>query len=241
MQKYLYEDLYNLEETHWWHIAKRNLMISLLKNNLSGNQNRILDIGCGTGKNLEVLERFGVSFGIDSSPQAILYCKKRGIKNVVKGNIERMPFTRESFDAITALDVLEHVDDQEALKEVHRVLKRGNVLIITVPAYPELWSKWDEVLNHKRRYAKKQLENLLKENGFKILKISYAFSFLFLPALIVRLIKKRIYKNHYPSDFQISNRPINFLLTGISAIEKFFIVKIGVPFGTSLIAVALKN
>ena len=172
MQKYLYEDLYNLEETHWWHIAKRNLMISLLKNNLSGNQNRILDIGCGTGKNLEVLERFGVSFGIDSSPQAILYCKKRGIKNVVKGNIERMPFTRESFDAITALDVLEHVDDQEALKEVYRVLKRGNVLIITVPAYPELWSKWDEVLNHKRRYAKKQLENLLKENGFKILKIA---------------------------------------------------------------------
>lgn len=92
MQKYLYDDLYNLEEIHWWHKAKRNLVSSLMKQNFSGNRNKILDVGCGTGKNLESFAKFGNVWGIDSAKEAVTYCKKREIKNVTLGNVEKIPF-----------------------------------------------------------------------------------------------------------------------------------------------------
>lgn len=240
MQKYLYADLYNLEETHWWHRTKRNLVSYFLKQNLSDNRSKILDVGCGTGKNLEVFSKFGNVWGIDNSNEAIIFCKRRGLKKVVKGNIEKMPFKKNSFNAITALDVLEHVNDSKALIEINRVLKKGGILIITVPAFSWLWSKWDEILFHKRRYTDKSLRKVLQENGFKVNKISYSYSFLVLPALIIRGIKKMFYRHYYPSDFQLSNKTVNHLLGTIANIEKIFIINYNISFGTSLIAVAKK-
>lgn len=240
MQSYLYEDLYNLEEVHWWHKAKRELVNFFLQRNLSDKESKILDVGCGTGKNIESFSKFGTVWGIDSSSEAISFCKKRGLKNVVRGNIEKIPFFKQSFNFVTALDVLEHVDDQKALKEIHRVLKKRGFLIATVPAFPKLWSRWDEVLHHKRRYTKNTLGKLLKNNGFKIIKISYMHSFLILPTLIIRAFKNLVYKDYYPSDFQLSNEVINSLLGKIAQIEKCFIISLSVPFGTSLIVVAQK-
>lgn len=241
MQKYLYKDLYDLEELHWWHKAKRRLVSSILKKSLKGKGNKILDVGCGTGKNLEAFSKFGVVFGIDNSSDAISFCKKRGFKDVVKKSIEKMPYKPGSFDAITALDVLEHVDDSRVLKEIRRILKKDGVLIITVPAFKWLWSRWDEVLYHKRRYTEKTLTEVLRKNGFKIIKTSYAYSFLVLPALIIRTIKKIFYKNYYPSDFQLSNKIISSILGILADIEKIFILNLKIPFGTSLITVTKKN
>lgn len=274
MQKYLYADLYNLEETHWWHKAKRNLVIHFLIDNFKNelprskrpqypvessfgqlhpwtksprfslNQNKksckILDVGCGTGKNIEAFSRFGAVWGIDSAKEALAFCKKRGFKNVTLGSIEKIPFAKESFDCVTALDVLEHVDDSQALKEIYRVLKKSGIIIATVPAFPQLWSRWDEVLHHKRRYTQKTLKRVLQRNEFEIVKISYMHSFLFLPVLIIRAIKNLIHENHYPSDFKLSNRIVNYLLENIANLEKFFIINARIPFGTSLIVVAEK-
>lgn len=239
MQRYLYKDLYNLEDRHWWHKAKRELVSYYLKQNFL-SKNKILDVGCGTGKNIEAFSKFGTVWGIDSSSQAISFCKKRGLKNVVRGNIEKIPFSNQSFNFVTALDVLEHVDDQKALKEIHRVLKNEGFLIITIPAFPELWSRWDEVLEHKRRYTQKTLNKLLKDNRFQVIKISYMHSFLILPALIIRTFKNLFYKNYYPSDFLLSNKLLNYLLAKIALIEKFFIINLSIPFGTSLIVLAQK-
>ena len=241
MQKYLYQDLYNLEETHWWHKAKRNLVSFFLNQNLKNKDSKILDVGCGTGKNLEAFSRFGSIWGIDSSKEAISFCKKRELRNVVLGNIEKMPFAKQSFDCITALDVLEHVDDFKSLKEICRVLRKSGIIIATVPAFPQLWSRWDEVLHHKRRYTQKTLKSVLQRNGFKIVKISYLHSFLFLPVLIIRAVKNLINRNYYPSDFKLSNRVINYLLENIAKLEKFLIINARIPFGTSLIVVAEKN
>lgn len=240
MQKYLYEDLYNLEEIHWWHKAKRNLVKFFLRNNLSSKEIKILDVGCGTGKNIETFSKFGTVWGMDSADEAITFCKKRGLKKIVKGALEKIPFPKDYFDCVTALDVLEHVDDEKATKEMHRVLKRGGVLIVTVPAFPLLWSKWDEVLHHKRRYTRKTMEELLKRNKFRIIKISYSYSFLFLPAFIIRIVKRILYRNYYPSDFLMSNGIINSFLGKVAEIEKFFLINITIPFGTSLIAVVRK-
>lgn len=241
MQKYLYQDLYNLEDIHWWHKAKRNLISFFLNQNLKNTGSKILDVGCGTGKNLETFSKFGQVWGIDNSKEAIIFCRRRGFKNIVKGNIERMPFEKNSFDAITALDVLEHVNDSEALTEIKRVLRKKGILIITVPAFNWLWSRWDEVLLHKRRYTDKTLRKVLQKNGFKVNKISYSYSFLVLPALIIRGVKKMLYKDYYPSDFKLSNKIINHLLSVVANIEKIFIINYNIPFGTSLIAIAKKN
>lgn len=241
MQKYLYEDLYNLEEIHWWHQAKRNLVSYYLKQNLSNNRSKILDIGCGTGKNLEVFSKFGNVWGIDSANEAVAFCKKRGIKNVIKGSIEKMPFKKSTFEFVTALDVLEHVDDSKSLKETYRVLKKSGMLIATVPAYLQLWSRWDEVLHHKRRYTKNTLRKVLEKTGFKIIKISYIYSFLILPALLIRTVKSLFYQDYYPSDFKLSNKIINALLGKLAEIERFFIINMSLPVGTSLIVVAQKT
>lgn len=241
MQKYLYQDLYLLEENHWWHINKRGLVNHFIRQYLSDKDNKILDVGCGTGKNIETFSKSGECYGIDSSPEAIAFCKKRGIKKAVLGSIEKVPFPKQSFNIVTALDVLEHVDDSKSLKEIHRISKEKGIVIITVPAFPKLWSRWDEVLHHKRRYTKRSLEKVLQDNKFKVLKLSYMYSFLILPVYLIRLIKKLLFKNHYPSDFKLSNKLINYLLGNISALEKFFITFLNLPFGTSLVAIARKE
>ena len=241
MQKYLYKDLYKLEDIHWWHKAKRRLVSYFLKNNIQNRTSKILDVGCGTGKNLEVFSQYGKVFGIDNSSEAIAFCKKRGHKNIRLGNIEKLPYKKNTFSAITALDVLEHVDDNKALLEIDRVLRPDGLLIATVPAFNFLWSKWDEVLYHKRRYTKDSLTKTLKKNNFKIVKISYIYSFLLIPALLIRSLKNIFYKDYYPSDFILSNKVLNSVCGLIADFEKIFIINFKIPFGTSLIVVAEKS
>ncbi len=241
MQRYLYKDLYYLEEIHWWHKAKRDLVSYFLKKYLLNKNNKILDVGCGTGKNLEAFLKFGKVWGLDNSTEAISFCKKRGFKDVNLGDIEKIPYKKDFFDAVTALDVLEHVNDSIALKEINRILNKDGILIITVPAFEWLWSKWDEVLYHKRRYTKKSLIEVLKNNGFKIVNISYVYSFLVLPVLIIRGIKNLFYKDYYPSDFQLSNKILNRILSTLANIERVFIINYNIPFGTSLVVVAKKD
>ena len=241
MQKYLYKDLYELEDIHWWHKAKRELVTSFLKKYLLDKNEKILDVGCGTGKNLEEFSKYGKVWGLDNSPEAIAFCKKRGFKNLNLGNIEKMPYKKEFFDVVSALDVLEHVDDLRALKEIRRILKKEGILIITVPAFDWLWSKWDEVLFHKRRYTEKSLSMALKKSGFRIINISYVYFFLVLPALIIRAIKKILYKDYYPSDFELSNKILNHILLTLARIERILMINFKIPFGTSIIAVLKKQ
>ena len=120
MQKYLYEDLYKLEDKHWWHISKRRNAILLLKNFISKQKPNILDIGCGTGKNIEELSKIGKTTGIDNSKDAIFYCHKRGIKNVSIANADSTGFKSNSFDIVTMFDLLEHTNDKKTLKETSK-------------------------------------------------------------------------------------------------------------------------
>lgn len=240
MEKYLYEDLYTLEEKHWWHISKRNMVSSLISKYITNKNPQILDIGCGTGKNVEMLSRIGTAWGLDNSVDAIEFCRKRGLKNIKLGQSSKTGFENSSFDAVTLLDVLEHVDEDPTLKEIRRILRDNQFLIITVPAFSWLWSKWDQVLHHKRRYTKQSLRKVLERNNFKIEKISYMYSFLVLPALLIRFIKSLFFKDYYPSDFKLSSPSVNNLLIRISNIERFFIENANIPFGTSLVCIAKK-
>ncbi|MBU0569233.1 class I SAM-dependent methyltransferase [Patescibacteria group bacterium] len=242
MKKFLYKDLYEQEENHWWHIAKRALVKSFAEYHLSKkSKNKILDVGCGTGKNIESLQNFGEVWGIDYSPEAIKFCKKRGLKKIKLGKAEKTAFPKNSFHLITLLDVLEHVDDKKTLIEVKRILKSNGLVIITVPAYPKLWSKWDEILNHKRRYTKASLKTLLKHNDFKVLNLSYMHSYLLPWHFIIRPIKSILQSDEYSSDFNLDNHFWNLIGRFVTRIERPFIKRGLIPFGLSLMAIAKKK
>lgn len=238
MRKYLYEDLYRLEEKHWWHISKRRIVQSLIKNYNIVKDPKILDVGCGTGKNMEELLIYGPVWGLDNSQDAINFCKDRGLKNLKLGDAEDTHLKSRSFNIATLLDVLEHTDDNKTLQEMKRILKKGGLLIITVPAFSWLWSDWDVVLHHKRRYTINQLKDILKLNGLLPLKITYLYSFLVIPAFIIRKIKKIFFKKTYPSDFKLSNSFLNFLLNILSKLEFALAQKIPIPIGTTILVIA---
>lgn len=241
MEKYLYKDLYDLEQKHWWHIAKRKTIYSLIKSFINSKKINIVDIGCGTGGNLEAFSKLGSVYGVDKSKLAVNFCHKRGFKKVKVGSSEKTGLKNSFFNVVTLLDVLEHVEEEKTLKEMKRILKRNGYLIITVPAFSFLWSKWDEVLHHKRRYTTDRLSQLLKDNNFQVVKITYLYSFLVIPVLLIRTFKQLINKKEYSSDFKISNFFINKIMEVLTDKERNFAFKNGLPFGTSIICLAKVN
>lgn len=242
MQKHLYADLYDLEDAHWWHIAKRKMCLALIKKYLKEKNAKILDIGCGTGKNLEEFNKFGQAFGIDNSPEAIKFCEdKRHLTNVTLGSAEKTGLKSLEFDLVSMLDVLEHTNDIKTLKEAARILKKDGLLLITVPAYQFMWSNWDVVLHHRRRYTKGQVEELLKKAGFEVLKSTYLYSFLLFPVFIVRKIKNVVSGKTYSSDFKLGLPILGRILGSIADLERFIALRFKIPFGLSIVVLAKKH
>ncbi|MCJ7789154.1 MAG: class I SAM-dependent methyltransferase [Candidatus Atribacteria bacterium] len=234
-----YNKMYKFEEHYWWWVGKRAIIKHLL-DILKLDSINILDVGCGTGINLDFLQKYGNVFGVDFSKEAKKFCKMRGYK-IIQANAEKLPLKENTFDLITALDLLEHLDDNMAISEFYRVLKPDGYLILTVPAFTFLWSKHDEALHHKRRYDKNQLKNVLKSNGFIIKKLSYWNFFLFFPIAIIRLIKKNMKNKTITSDVKEIPRIINDFLIFMLKIESYLISHINLPIGISLVCVGKVN
>lgn len=242
VKKYLYQDLYELEEKHWWHTAKRKTCLSIIKKYVKVKKPAILDIGCGTGKNLEEFSKIGTAYGIDSSSVAIKFCKKkRGLNNVSLGSAENTGFADGKLDVVSMLDVLEHTDDVKTIKETSRILKDRGYLLITVPAYQWMWSNWDVVLHHRRRYTKNQVEALLMDQGFETIKSGYLYSFLLIPVFVVRKMKNFFFRSDYPSDFKVGFLFFGKILGTISDAERSVALSTGIPFGLSLFVLARKR
>ncbi len=179
MEQHTYGIMNDVEDKHWWFVGRRAILESFLqgiieKSKIKNQESKILDVGCGTGANLEMLKQFGESEGVDVSDDALEFCKKKGLK-VHKGLAEELPFEDESFDVVTALDVVEHLDDDVAgLKEMHRVLKKGGKTLIFVPAFMWLWGVQDDISNHRIRYTRQQIVERLEKAGFEIERATYA-------------------------------------------------------------------
>jgi len=239
MRQDLYEDLYLQEEKHWWHISKRNTIKRMLAAFLPNKKPQILDIGCGTGKTMEMLSSFGIVWGLDKSKIALSFCRKRGgFRHLTLGEVTDRTFKNDFFDVITMLDVLEHTEENATLRETNRILKPGGIMILTVPAYQWLWSTWDEVLKHKKRYTKHDLKTVVEKHGFEVIRASYMYSFLVMPIYFFRKLKSR--NKTYESDFSTNPSIFNIFFTLLSNIERYLVVRGWVPFGTSLILVCKK-
>src|SRR4030042_5267546 len=163
------------EGSYWWHISCRLVWQAVLDEFVRPRKGtKILDVGCGAGINLLMLGQFGQAIGIDSSKRAVELSKKYG--KAALGDALKLPFPDESFDVLTALDLLEHLeDDRKALREWRRVLKPGGYALVSVPAYQWLFGPRDRELMHQRRYNLPSLVEAVKEAGLEPVFASYFF------------------------------------------------------------------
>jgi SAM-dependent methyltransferase len=250
MQQHTYSIMYQVEEAHWWFVGRRRIIESFLaplcqklmteREPVSGLDRsiRILDIGCGTGANLEMLAQFGDSQGVDVSADALAFCRERGLVNVRQGAAEQLPWEAGSFDLVTGLDVVEHLDDDLAgLKEMHRVLRPGGYAFLFVPAFMFLWGVQDDISHHRRRYTLKGLKQVARAAGFEIERASYANITFFLPVLLGRLLM-RLTRIRPESENNININALNGLFGRIFGAEGSILRHTNLPFGVSAICVA---
>jgi SAM-dependent methyltransferase len=250
MQAEMYELHNELENSHWWFTARREIVLSLLTAEVEGDAAlrpplRLLDAGSGAGGMVRHLARFGSAIGVDPAPAAVEYAASKGVDVRLGGLPDSMPFDDgERFDVITALDVLEHIDDDAAaVHRLHALLDSAGRLIVTVPAFMFLWSQHDVVNEHHRRYDRKRLAALLQGAGFEILLISYCNAVLFPPIALVRCARSWLRrgastKTTASGDLGRVPEPINAMLHHTFAGERFLLRRMTLPFGVSLVAVA---
>lgn len=185
MEEELYRLMYEVEDRHWWFRGRAAVVAALIGRLDVPGSPRILDAGCGTGRNLQRYAQLGAAQGIEPSANAVQFCRERGLDNVQQATLEQLPFDGGSFDLMVATDVLEHVeDDAAALRELRRVAAPDAGLVMTVPAYRWLWSEEDDRLGHRRRYTRKRLRGVAAENGWRPHFATY-FNLLLLPPITV--------------------------------------------------------
>lgn len=236
-------ELYQLEETYWWFIGRRELVAQMVTQYHRGTAPVILDAGCGTGGTMAQVAPLGRVIGCDTSSYALGFCRQRGFRELVAGDVSALPFASGSMDVVLNCDVLEHThDDRVALAELVRVLRPGGTLVLTVPAHRFLWSEHDEALEHRRRYAARELRQLLQDSGMLVAKLSPVVVGVFLPILLFRLMQRLRPKapDAPRTDLRVLPKFANDLLVQVLRLENWLLRRMNLPVGTSLVAVAHK-
>ena len=230
------------ENRHWWFRGTRRIVVRLLAR-FAPRGGRLLDVGCGSGYTLSLVSADYRSVGLDVSPDAVLAAPDKGDSPVTRGDACALPFADGSFDVVTALDVLEHLDDDAgAMAEIRRVLKPDGVAVLSVPAHQWLFSPHDQALGHVRRYSKRQFTTLVAGAGLATLRTSYSNTTLALPIFAYRGVRKLLpQKTAAQSDLWLPPAPVNATLRGLLNLEAALIPRLPLPFGISLVAVAAKQ
>lgn len=196
---------------------------------------------------LTYLASYGKADGIDIDEEAVGYCRERGLVDVSVGEAEVLPFADGTFDLVTSLDVIEHIDDDVgALREMWRVLRPGGHVLLTVPAHRFMWGDQDEINMHKRRYVAGEIRDRLNLSGFDVVRLSYMNAFMFFPIAAIRLLSRldRLARprTSATSDFRYpAPPPVNFLLALLFGAEAPIVRHVNIPFGVSIVALARKS
>jgi SAM-dependent methyltransferase len=244
-----FESLFQMEQKHFWHVGRREIILDIIERNVPDPaRTRMFEIGCGNGSVLAFLKKNGIEVeGGDIFREGLVFCRQRvGSVPLYQIDVLDLPFQNQ-FEIIGLFDVLEHIDnDNRALTEIRKALKRRGMLLITVPAYQFLWSYFDVGSNHKRRYRRTELIRKLEQAGFTVKKASYFMFFLFPLLAMIRLlgnIGQRKDRNQMRIDASIETKTVpvlNEIFLGFLRLEKFLLHHFNLPFGASLIVLAEK-
>jgi len=241
MQEHTYPIMFRVEQSHWWYTGRRKILTEFVEQicrQVTDRRPRILDVGCGTGANLLMLSEYGDAEGVDVAEDALAFCRERGLDKVRLGAGEELPYEDGTFDLVTALDVVEHMDDDLAgLREMRRVLRPGGRVLLFVPTFMFLWGLQDEVSNHRRRYRLPELRRVLEQAGFEIERTTYANITFFLPILVMRQLM-RVTGLKADSENNINVSALNGVLGRVFGAESWLLRFMNLPFGVSGLCVA---
>lgn len=244
-----YRVMRDLENGYWWYRGLRTLLRVLLRAYAPADARTgfILDVGCGAGANLSLLQQYGRAFGIDIAEQAIGFCRQRGVPSdrAFVGSATDLPFAPDTFDLIVSFDVICNIpDDVGAFTQVARALKPGGYFIVQLPAYQWLWSMHDVAVGHQRRYSARDTREKLARAGLSVERILHTNALLLPFAALGRLWRRRSLErgNHVVSDLQMDlPHWANALLAAIYHVEIALETRVDFPFGLSVIAIARKK
>ena len=241
-----YRRMYEAEESQWWYAGQRAIVAALLRRELgppsAGSvRPRLLDAGCGTGGNLEALAGVARGIGVDLAPEAIAFCRIRGV-TAVRGSVLALPLREASFEIVTSYDVIYHAwvsDDRAAVREMTRVLAPGGLLLVRVPALRALWGAHDTEVQSRHRYTRGELVALLRGCGLELLRASYCNSLLF-PLLLVRRSLDRLLSRQ-GSDVGFLPAPLEWAFRQALGLEAALLGRgVSFPIGASVLALARK-
>lgn len=244
----VYDLLYETEEKHFWYIG-RNEVIKMIVARFIGTKKGLdfLEIGCGNGIILALLEKFKFSLtGIDIDIKALKLARKRTNAELICADIYKLKLEKK-YEAIGLFDVLEHIDNDETfLEKVREMLETNGKIILTVPLHMKSWSRMDEISGHRRRYSKDGLIALLENAGYRIEFISHFNILLYLPQILARKFYDKRYKNRsetevYTDELKIPYFIVNFFLKWLFLFEDQLLRIMTIPFGACLIIVGTKK
>jgi SAM-dependent methyltransferase len=186
-----FEAMLALDDHHWWYRGRRRAVRAVIAGVRRPADARLLDAGAGSGRTLDELVRYGRVAGVELNPIGVEAARRRGHVDVAQAPVEAIPHPDASFDLVTCLDVIEHTDDDvRSLRELQRVTRPGGALIVSVPAYPRLWSRHDEVNQHRRRYTRRTLREAAAAAGWRVERLTGFNATYLLPAVLVRLARR---------------------------------------------------
>lgn len=239
-----YQQYLQVARTHWWFRGRNGIIREMIDRATAHmRQPRLLDVGCGGGNVLEALGDRFARFGLDGEPAALRVCQTSVGVPVTRGAATALPFVDGAFDVVVATDLFEHVrDDTGAVRECARVCRDGGVLLGTVPAHPMLYGPHDMRLDHFRRYTRRAFRDVLEAGGFTVQRMTHFNTFLFPPMAAVRLAQRAFVRDpaRFEIDYTLGSGPLGRVLLGVLTAERWWLRRANFPFGTSLLAVAMR-
>lgn len=233
-----YREMAAVEDRHWWFVGRRQVLSSLLASLELDSQAAILEVGCGTGGNLEMLRSFGIvrAVEMDSSARAIAIQKTNSQCEIRAGACpDDIGFDDERFDLICMFDVLEHIErDLDTLCALRQRLRKNGRILLTVPAYQWLYGPHDRFLHHKRRYSAGELRAKASGAGLRPIRMSY-FNTLLFPLAALARVKDRMLGATKATGQGMPPQIVNKVLKATFASERFLLKGMNLPFGVSIV------
>lgn len=234
------------EREHFWFLGFRRFVRPLLVRATTGIvRAQILDAGCGTGANLEMLAEFGHPVGIDLTWRGLQFARQGGTHAVAQASVTHLPFGNSAFDLVTSFDVLyclEEGAEAETIDEMFRVLRPGGRVIVNVAALPILRGGQSVLGGEVRRYTRSRLRKALEAGGLRIERLTYTNATLFPLMLAVRLAQRAtgLADQARESDLRVPARPVNAVLAGLLGVEARAVKAVDMPIGSSVLCLARK-